>query len=131
MIGLQIINGIDAAFASAQANTQSGQVDVTVFAYAFDATHAYHFVILTPAGSGVGPFNTLVQSVRRMTNAEAAAVKPRRIQVLMVKAGDTVRSLSSRMAYSSLQSERFMTLNALPAGTALRPGQRVKIVIYG
>jgi predicted Zn-dependent protease len=73
----------------------------------------------------------LVQSMRRMTATEAAAVKPRMIQVVTVKSGDTVASLSSRMAYSTMQSERFLTLNALPAGTALRPGQRVKIVVYG
>ena len=125
------VNGIDAAYATAQANTQSGQVDVTIFAYAFDSTHAYHFVIIAPAGSGLGPFSSLVQSVRRMTAAEAAAVKPRKIQVLTVRSGDTVASLSARMAYSTLKTERFLTLNALPAGTALRAGQRVKIVIYG
>ncbi len=125
------VNGIDAAYATAQANTQSGQVDVTIFAYAFDATHAYHFVIIAPAGQGVGPFGSLTQSVRRMTSAEAAAVKPRKIQVLTVRSGDTVDSLSARMAYSSLKTERFLTLNALPAGTALRAGQRVKIVVFG
>jgi predicted Zn-dependent protease len=125
------VNGISAASATAQANTQSGQVDVTIFAYAFDATHAYHFVIIAPTGQGVGPFGSLTQSVRRMTAAEAAAVKPRKIQVVTVKSSDTVASLSSRMAYTSLQAERFLTLNALPAGTALRTGQRVKIVIFG
>jgi predicted Zn-dependent protease len=125
------VNGIDAAYATAQANTQSGQVDVTIFAYAFDASHAYHFVIIAPAGAGLGPFSSLTRSVRRMTSAEAAAVKPRKIQVLTVRSGDTVESLSARMAYPSLRAERFLTLNALPAGTALRPGQRVKIIIYG
>jgi predicted Zn-dependent protease len=125
------VNGIDAAYASARANTQSGQVDVTVFAYAFSPKQAFHFVILAPAGSGIGPFNGLTQSVRRMTDAEAAAVKPRKIQVVTVKSGDTVESLSARMAYSTLRTERFLTLNALLAGTALRPGQRVKLVIFG
>ena len=125
------VNGINAAYSTARANTQSGQVDVTIFAYAFDATRAYHFVIIAPAGQGVGPFSSLTQSVRRMTATEAAAVKPRMIQVVTVKSGDTVASLSARMAYSTLQAERFRTLNALPAGAALRPGQRVKIVVYG
>jgi len=125
------INGIPAAFAQGRANTQSGVLDVTVIAYAFDANTAYHFVVLTRAGSGVGPFDGMVQSMRRMTAAEVAAVKPRRIDVVTVRAGDTVASLSARMAYSSLQTERFLTLNALPAGTALRPGQRVKLVVYG
>jgi predicted Zn-dependent protease len=125
------VNGLDAAYASARANTQSGQVDVTVFAYQFSASQAYHFVILTPAGSGIGPFGRLTQSVRRLTDAEAAAVKPRKIQVVTVRSGDSVESLSARMAYSTLKTERFLTLNALPAGTALRPGQRVKLVIFG
>lgn len=125
------VNGIESAYASARANTQSGQVDVTVFAYAFAPTQAFHFVILTPAGSGVGPFGSLTQSVRRLTDAEAAAIKPRKIQVVTVRSGDTVASLSARMAYSTLRTERFLTLNALPAGTALRPGQRVKLVVFG
>ena len=124
------INGIPAAYARGRANTQSGQLDVTVFAYAFEAKTAYHFVLLAPAGSGVGPFSAMVQSVRRMTASEVAAVKPRRIDVVTVKAGDTVASLSARMAYGTFKTERFLTLNALPTGTALRPGQRVKIVVF-
>jgi predicted Zn-dependent protease len=125
------INGISAAFAQGRANTQSGQLDVTVIAYAFDAKTAYHFVVLTRAGSGVGSFAGMVQSMRRMTATEVAAVKPRRIDVVTVRSGDTVASLAARMAYSSMQAERFLTLNALPAGTTLRPGQRVKLVVYG
>jgi predicted Zn-dependent protease len=66
-----------------------------------------------------------------MTAAEVAAVKPRKIQVITVRSGDTINSLSARMAYNSLKTERFLTLNAIPAGTALRPGQRVKIIVYG
>ena len=125
------VNGIDAGYATASANTQSGPVDVSIFAYAFDATHAYHFVVIAPQGSGLGALAGLTQSMRRMTGAEIAAVRPRKIQVLTVQARDTVASLSARMAYRSLQTERFLTLNALPAGTTLRPGQRVKLVVYG
>ena len=88
-------------------------------------------MIIAPAGQGVGPFSSLTQSMRRMSSTEAAAVKSRMIQVVTVKSGDTVASLSARMAYPTLQAERFRTLNALPAGAALRPGQRVKIVVYG
>ncbi len=124
------INGIDAAYSTVRANTQSGQVDVTIFAYAFDANRAYHFIVIAPAGQGIGPFSSLVRSVKRMTAAEAAAVKPRIIRVVTVKPGDTIGSMSSRMAYSTMRSERFLTLNALRAGTALRPGQRVKLVVY-
>ncbi|MFM9978015.1 MAG: M48 family metalloprotease [Sphingomonadaceae bacterium] len=125
------INGLSAAIAQGRANTQSGALDVTVIAYAFNANTAYHFVLLTRAGSAIGPFDGMAQSMRRMTAAEATAVKPRRIDVVTVRSGDTVASLAGRMAYTTLQTERFLTLNALSAGTALRPGQRVKLVVYG
>ena len=124
------INGLEAASATARANTQSGQVDVTVTAYQFGPSTAYHFVTIAPAGSGVGPFRSLIQSVRRLSDSEAAQIKGRRIQVVTVKSGDTARSLSSRMAYKDYQLERFLTLNALAANDALRPGDKVKLVVY-
>ncbi|EAT10186.1 M48 family metalloprotease [Sphingobium sp. 10 DY56-G10] len=123
------INGITAAWRTVRATSQSNQVDATVFAYDFGGGKAYHFLLLTPAGRGIGPFTSMVQSVQRLSAKDAAAIKPRRIDVVTVKAGDTVQSLSRRMAYSDLQLERFLTINALDANATLRPGQKVKIVI--
>jgi len=123
------INGIPAAWRTVRATSQSSQVDATVFAYDFGGGKAYHFLLLTPAGRGIGPFTSMVQSVQRLSAKDAAAIKPRRIDVVTVKAGDTVQSLSRRMAYGDLQLERFLTINALDANATLRPGQKVKIVI--
>ncbi|HCW59537.1 MAG TPA: peptidase M48 Ste24p [Sphingobium sp.] len=123
------INGIPAAWRTVRATSQSSQVDATVFAYDFGGGKAYHFLLLTPAGRGIGPFTSMVQSVQRLSAKDAAAIKPRRIDVVTVKAGDTVQSLSRRMAYSDLQLERFLTINALDANATLRPGQKVKIVV--
>ena len=61
---------------------------------------------------------------------EAAAIKPRRVDVVTVKAGDTVQSLAKRMAYTDYQLDRFLTINALEENSALRAGQRVKIVTW-
>jgi predicted Zn-dependent protease len=72
----------------------------------------------------------MVQSVQRLSAQEAAAVKPRRVGVVTVKTGDTIQSLSRRMAYSDYQQDRFLTINALAANSVLRPGQRVKIVTW-
>ncbi|MGF7147750.1 putative Zn-dependent protease [Sphingomonas zeicaulis] len=124
------INGIPVSFASAQANTNSGQVDVTVVAYRFGTSSAYHFVTLTPVGNS-NPFNAMFQSLRRMSEAEAKGVRPRRISVVTVKAGDSSASLARRMAYSDGQLDRFLTLNAQPANRPLRVGQRVKLIVYG
>ena len=123
------VNGLPAAWRTIRASTQSSQVDATVFAYDFGGGKAYHFLLLTPAGQGIGPFAPMVQSLQRLSAQDAAAIKPRRVSVITVKAGDTVQSLSRRMAYPDYQLDRFLTINALTAQSVLRPGQRVKIII--
>lgn len=124
------INGIPVAYASAQANAQSGPVDVTVFAYEFGPKAAYHFVMITPSGRGAEPFEPMLSSVKRLTTQEVASVKARRVSVVTVKAGDTVASLAARMAYGNYKEDRFRVINALSTGATLRPGQKVKIVTY-
>jgi predicted Zn-dependent protease len=46
------VNGINAAYASARANSSAGQVDVTVFAYDMGGGSAYHFLTIARAGAG-------------------------------------------------------------------------------
>lgn len=124
------INALPAAYATQRANTQSGQVDVTVFAYEMGPKSAYHFLMITPAGQGLGPFSPMVQSFGRITAQEAAGVKGRKVQVVTVKAGDTIDTLAARMAYDEYRKERFLTLNALNDKSTLRAGDRVKIASY-
>src|SRR3546814_19602016 len=71
------VNGIPAYYSVARANTQSGQVDVTVFAYEFSRSSAFHFVTLTQAG-GASVFNPMFNSVRRPRESEVAAIRTRR-----------------------------------------------------
>ena len=123
------VNSIPASWSTARVNSQSGQVDVTVFAYEFSRSSAFHFVTLTQAGRG-SVFNSMFSSVRRLSTAEAAAIRPRRVDVVTVGRGDTVASLSRRMAFSKYQTERFQVLNRLTASSRLTPGQKVKIVVY-
>jgi predicted Zn-dependent protease len=125
------INGIPAAYSTARVNTQSGQVDLSVVAYRWDSNSAYHFAMITPAGSGLGPFESMVGSLNRIGASEAAAIRPRVIDVVTVGARDSVATLAARMAYADLREERFRVLNGLAAGAALRPGQKVKIVVFG
>jgi predicted Zn-dependent protease len=125
------VNGIPSAFATARVQTQQGVLDVVVFAYRFEADRAYHFVTITPAGTGLGALSPMVQSVRRLSTQEAAAIRPRVIDIVTVGAGDTVQTLASRMAYSTYQIERFRALNGLAAGEGVQRGQRVKLVVYG
>ena len=125
------INGIPAAYTTARANTSSGSIDVSVFAYQWSPNTVYHFVMLTRGGTGIGPFAPMVESIRKVTNAEAANIRPRVINVVTVRPGDTVQMLASRMAYRTFQLERFLSLNNLAANSRLAPGQKVKLVVYG
>lgn len=124
------VNGIPAAYAAARATTQQGTVDLVIFAYAMDSTHAYHFAALAPAGR-ITAFDPMFASVRRLTTSEAATIRPRKVSVVTVRRGDTVQSLANRMAYPAFQLDRFLVLNALTATSTLTPGQRVKIITYG
>jgi predicted Zn-dependent protease len=126
-----MVNGMPAAFTTARVNTSSGVVDASVFAYQWDQGRIYYFVMLTPGGYGIQPFAGMVNSLRRITPAEAAAIRPRIIHVHTVVAGDTVQSLANRMAYRDFRLERFLSLNGLAANSRLIPGQKIKLVVYG
>ena len=125
------INGIPAMYSVGRANTSSGAVDVSVMAYRWSPDRAYHFVMLTRAGAGIGPFASMVDSLRRITPQEAGSIRPRIIDIVTVTGGDTPQSLARRMAYRDYQLERFLSLNGLPANARLMPGQKVKLVVYG
>ena len=125
------VNGMPASYVVGRASTSSGAVDVGVFAYQWDANTIYHFVTLTRGGQGLGPFGSMFDSLRRITPAEAGAIRPRVIDVVTVQRGDTMQSLAGRMAYRDFQMDRFLALNGLAANSRLAPGQKVKLVVYG
>ncbi|WP_337658589.1 M48 family metalloprotease [Sphingorhabdus sp. Alg231-15] len=123
------VNGLPVSYAIGRVKSRNGQVDVTVFAYEFSKNSAFHFATLAPAGKGA-VFSPMYDSVKRLTSAEAAAIKPRKIDVVTVRRGDTIDSLSRKMAYTSYQKDRFLVLNRMRSNESLRAGQKVKLVIY-
>jgi predicted Zn-dependent protease len=125
------VNGMPAAFTTARTQTSSGVVDASVFAYQWAPDRVYYFVMLTPGGYGIQPFVPMINSLRRITPQEAAAIRPRIIHVVTVGPGDTVQSLASRMAYRDFKLDRFLSLNGLAANSRLVPGQKLKLVVYG
>lgn len=123
-------NGISYAYSTTGAAASGQAVDATLVAYRFpDATD--YFLLITPRGSGPGPFTSLITSVAPLSASEAAAIRGKRIRIVAVKAGDTIDMLARGMAYTSYQRERFVALNGLTAGQALRPGMLVKVVVSG
>ena len=123
------VNGLPAAYGMARVNGQNGPVDVVVFAYEFSKTQAYHFLTITQAGQS-GTFNPMFQSMSRISAADAAKVRPRKVVVVTTKTGDTLQSLADRMAYSDAPMQRFLVLNGLTASSRIVAGQKVKLVTF-
>ncbi len=122
------VNGLPATYGTARVNSGNGQVDVVVFAYEFSNSQAFHFATISQAGR-TDTFSPMFNSMRRISTAEAAAVVPRRIDVVTVARGDTVQSLARRMAYTDAQEQRFRVLNGLASNEGVTAGQKVKIVV--
>jgi len=125
------VNGMEAAYTTAHLNTQSGVLDFSVVAYRWDPQRVYNFVLVTPGGTGIGQFQPMINSLRKISPAEAAVIRPRIIHVVTVAPGDSVQSLANRMAYRDFKLDRFLTLNNLSANSRLVPGQKVKLVVFG
>lgn len=124
------VNGIATYVTTGRAQTDNGVVDVSIVAYRWSPTLAYHFVMLTQNGQGIAPFRSMISSLRRISPSEAASIRPRVIAVTTVRAGDSLQSLAGRMAYRNFQLDRFLSLNNLQANSRLAPGAKVKLVVY-
>ncbi len=122
------VNGLSAAYGTARVNNGNSQVDVVVFAYEFATNQAFHFAVIAPAGQA-GAFNSMFQSMRRISTSEASSVVPLRVDVVTVQRGDTISGLSRRMAFSDNQELRFRVLNGLGDSNTLQTGQKVKLVV--
>ena len=75
------------------------------------------------------PASASVNSFRRLTLAEIQSARPLRLKVITAQPGDTVESLSHRMASVDHQLERFRVLNGFDTHAAIKPRDRVKIVV--
>jgi predicted Zn-dependent protease len=73
-------------------------------------------------------FFASIQTFRRLS-AHERAVRPLRLKVVKVRAGDTVESLAAAMAFDDRQVERFLVLNGLDSGADLKAGESVKMVV--
>jgi len=125
------VNDLPIAYGTAQMSNRNGaRFDVTVVAYRFGPATAYHFLMITPVGQGMGVFSPMAGSVMRMSAAEAGAIRPRRVRLVTVRPGDTVQRLAARMAYDDDKVARFRVLNALPGQAEPQVGRRVKLITY-
>jgi predicted Zn-dependent protease len=120
------INGFPAASASAHGD----QWQFRVYALRF-GTDVYRFIFAAKQKTTESDRNAreTVNSFRRLTLEEIQAARPLRIKVITVQPGDTVESLSHRMAGVDHPAERFRILNGLEAHAQVKVRDLVKIVV--
>ena len=125
------IDGLDAVAASTRVRTQSGVRDVRLVAIRATPERVYRFFFVTRPNQTkefAAPFRQMMASFRRLSQRQAANLRPLRLRVVEVAPADTVESLAARMPFNDFRIERFRVLNGLRPGERLRPGQLVKIV---
>jgi predicted Zn-dependent protease len=119
------VNGLAAA--TARASAERWDFDVTVIRV---NNQIFRFLTAVPKGSASldSTAQILRDSFRRMTPEEITALKPLRVRVVTVGAGDTLASLSNRMMGTDRKLDLFKLINAMPAGATVSVGDRVKII---
>jgi predicted Zn-dependent protease len=120
------INGFPAASAIAHGD----QWQFKVYALRF-GSDVYRFIFAARQKTTESDRNAreTVNSFRRLTLEEIQAARPLRIKVITVQPGDTVESLSHRMAGVDRPAERFRVLNGLDAHAQVKVRDLVKIVV--
>jgi predicted Zn-dependent protease len=120
------INGFPAAAVTAQGD----QWQFKVYALRF-GSDVYRFIFAAKQKNTESDRNAreTVNSFRRLTLEEIQAARPLRIKVITAQPGDTVESLSHRMAAVDRPSERFRILNGLDAHAQVKVRDLVKIVV--
>ncbi|MCZ6720207.1 MAG: M48 family metalloprotease [Proteobacteria bacterium] len=126
------INGLPAATGQTRINTNEGRYDARLVAIRLSADAIYRFLMLTPRAVTDALNEGLRRttfSFRRIGPSEAAQYRTRRLQIVVVGAGDTPEGFARLMRVDDFPLETFRVLNGLRPGEALRAGQRVKIVV--
>jgi predicted Zn-dependent protease len=127
------VDGMPGASATASGRLNDGRpVTVALAAIRTDGDRVYRFMFISPGGlspTQARAYAGSIDSFRRLSPQQAAALKPRRIEVVAVARGQVVEDLARRMAVDALPREQFEVLNGLAPGQPLTPGQQVKLVV--
>jgi predicted Zn-dependent protease len=127
------VNGMPAATAVVAGQLDDGQpVTVALAAIRAGDERVYRFMFIGPGRMGpaqANAYQATVNSFRRLSAAEAAAIDVRRLQVVTVEPGQDVAALARRMAVDTLPREQFELLNGLDPGAPLAPGRKIKLVV--
>ena len=119
------INGFPAASATATGD----QWTFRLYAVRFGSeVYRFIFAVKQKTADADRIFRELVATFRRMSLSEVEKARPLHLQTVTVAPGDTAEKLAGRMV-TDKPLERFLVINGLNHGEALKVGDRVKVVV--
>jgi predicted Zn-dependent protease len=126
------VNGLNAATAATQVQLKDGGTAFARFVAIATPAAMYRFQFIAPPNARAkhdALFRDAVMSFHALSEAEAATLKPLRLRVVPVRAGDTEQGLAARQPFGERNLDMFRVLNGLRANERIEAGQRAKIVV--
>ena len=125
------INGLAAATGRTQVRGRQGPLDLRLIAIQGEPGWVYRLrFVTTPRLTATlsEELKRTTYSFRRLSDSEAAAIKPHRLRLYSVRPGDTPSGIARRMTVEGDRLKRFLVLNGLSENSPILPGQIFKIV---
>ena len=118
------VNGMPGATGALQVDTQGGVKDVRLVAVRDSADRVYRFQFITKTGM-TQRFATDLQrttySIRTLSPAEAAAIRPLRVRTSQRRQNASVATLAAHMPFGPDNQAWFRVLNGLPPDVTVLP----------
>jgi len=127
------INGLDAYVGTYQGQLRGVGNVVTVAAHIVHERNVYVFAGLAPSNDFQRvqqQFASSIRSFRELSRAEAANIRPNRVDLYTVRSGDSWQSLSERTG-GTIKPSTLAIMNNYDPTQPPRPGDRIKIVVEG
>ncbi len=124
-------SGLPAATGTYRYRTSAANYNIRFVAIQYSGSQVYNFMFWAPPDvmQKFEPlFHATSMGFRKLSNAEASQLKPLRVRVVTAGNGETVESISSRMAFRKHKIDRFRFINSLDETEGLVAGQRYKII---
>jgi predicted Zn-dependent protease len=132
--GRATINGLEAYVGTYQGNMEGiGQVIVRAAHIAHDR-RVFIFAGLAPGGLYDRVERSIAQSLRSfepLSAQEAAGIRPNRVDLYTVRAGDTWQSIAKRSGEGNVPPTTLAIMNHSDVNQQPRAGDRIKIVVAG
>ena len=125
------INGMDAATSSIKGSLNGKAMNIRLIAIRWNEKQFARFKIAIPASLSATQMTELKKSTysfNRMSKKDKSRLKPYRIKLVTSKSGDSVSSVSSRMAQNNYKEQRFRVLNGLGPNEDIVVNRVYKIV---